>query len=100
MEEKHCSLFPLRKYSITPGTVLLYCTCSLHPTFLIIHMRASRDSMLLIVFQDLLQHQTPDMRALSMSLPPLQKSDSVELFLKDAPQDSKLFTMSYQNEII
>ncbi|XP_029026563.1 sperm-associated antigen 17 isoform X3 [Betta splendens] len=40
------------------------------------------------MFQDLLQQQVPDMKALSMNLPPTPKSDSVELFLIDAPQDT------------
>lgn len=41
--------------------------------------------------QSLLQQQIPDMRSLSMALPPFPKSDSTEGFLKDAPQeDSKL----------
>ncbi|XP_026208160.1 sperm-associated antigen 17 isoform X3 [Anabas testudineus] len=40
------------------------------------------------IYQDLLQHQTPDMRALSMDLPPIPKSESAELFLKDAPQET------------
>uniref|UniRef100_A0A8C3A3I6 Sperm associated antigen 17 n=1 Tax=Cyclopterus lumpus TaxID=8103 RepID=A0A8C3A3I6_CYCLU len=45
----------------------------------------------LLVFQTLLQHQMPDMRSLSMDLPPLPKSGSPEAFLKDAPQEkSKL----------
>ncbi len=38
--------------------------------------------------QNLLQHQTPDMRSLSMDLPPIPKSDSAEAFLKDAPQEN------------
>ncbi|XP_070710647.1 sperm-associated antigen 17 [Pempheris klunzingeri] len=40
------------------------------------------------LYQDLLQHQTPNMRSLSMDLPPIPKSDSVEAFLKDAPQEN------------
>ncbi|XP_040887756.1 sperm-associated antigen 17 [Toxotes jaculatrix] len=38
------------------------------------------------IYQNLLQHQTPDMRSLSTHLPPIPKSDSAEAFLKDAPQ--------------
>ncbi|XP_056225932.1 sperm-associated antigen 17 isoform X2 [Seriola aureovittata] len=40
------------------------------------------------IYQNLLQHQTPDMRRLSMDLPPIPRSDSAETFLKDAPQEN------------
>ncbi|KAF3836958.1 hypothetical protein F7725_004422 [Dissostichus mawsoni] len=40
------------------------------------------------LYQELLQHQTPDMRSLSMDLPPIPRSDSAEDFLKDAPQEN------------
>ncbi|XP_067379815.1 sperm-associated antigen 17 [Channa argus] len=40
------------------------------------------------LYQSLLQQQTPDMRALSMDLPPFPKSDSFEAFLKDDPQEN------------
>ncbi|XP_063756379.1 sperm-associated antigen 17 [Eleginops maclovinus] len=40
------------------------------------------------LYQELLQHQTPDMRSLSMDLPPIPPSDSAEDFLKDAPQEN------------
>ncbi|XP_050932117.1 sperm-associated antigen 17 isoform X1 [Lates calcarifer] len=39
------------------------------------------------LYQNLLQQRTPDMRSLSMELPPIPKSDSAETFLKDAPQE-------------
>ncbi|XP_037613814.1 sperm-associated antigen 17 isoform X2 [Sebastes umbrosus] len=39
------------------------------------------------LYQNLLQ-QTPDMRSLSMDLPPFPKTDSPEAFLTDAPQES------------
>ncbi|XP_031140996.1 sperm-associated antigen 17 isoform X4 [Sander lucioperca] len=42
----------------------------------------------ILLYQNLLQHQTPDMRSLSMDLPPIPKSDSAEAFLKDAPQEN------------
>ncbi|XP_065806901.1 sperm-associated antigen 17 [Labrus bergylta] len=35
-----------------------------------------------------LQHQRPDMKSLSMALPPILRSDSVEVILKDAPQET------------
>ncbi|KAM8746844.1 sperm-associated antigen 17 [Acanthopagrus schlegelii] len=38
------------------------------------------------LYQNLLQ--TPDMRSVSVDLPPIPKSDSTEAFLKDAPRDS------------
>ncbi|XP_073330742.1 sperm-associated antigen 17 [Pagrus major] len=38
------------------------------------------------LYQNLLR--TPDMRSLSVDLPPIPKSDSAEAFLKDAPRDS------------
>ncbi|KAI4808604.1 hypothetical protein KUCAC02_000658 [Chaenocephalus aceratus] len=41
------------------------------------------------LYQELLQHQTPDMRSLSMGLPPVPRSDSAEDFLKDAPQENR-----------
>ncbi|GLD53655.1 sperm-associated antigen 17 isoform X1, partial [Lates japonicus] len=40
------------------------------------------------IYQNLLQQRTPDMRSLSMELPPIPKSDSAEAFLKDAPQEN------------
>ncbi|XP_028285189.1 sperm-associated antigen 17 [Parambassis ranga] len=39
------------------------------------------------LYQGLLPHEIPDMRMLSMDLPPIPKSDSAEAFLKDAPQE-------------
>ncbi|XP_039458948.1 sperm-associated antigen 17 isoform X2 [Oreochromis aureus] len=39
------------------------------------------------LYESLLQQQIPDMRSLSMALPPFPKSDSTEGFLKDAPQE-------------
>ncbi|XP_029311120.1 sperm-associated antigen 17-like isoform X2 [Cottoperca gobio] len=38
--------------------------------------------------QDLLQPQTPDMRSLSLDLPPIPTSDGAQAFLKDAPQEN------------
>ncbi|KAM7377443.1 hypothetical protein PAMA_013973 [Pampus argenteus] len=38
------------------------------------------------LYQNLLQDQTPDMRRLSMHLPPIPKTDNTETILKDAPQ--------------
>uniref|UniRef100_UPI003AB0D07C sperm-associated antigen 17 n=1 Tax=Centroberyx gerrardi TaxID=166262 RepID=UPI003AB0D07C len=38
--------------------------------------------------QSQLHHQTPDMRSLSMDLPPIPKTDDAEAFLKDAPQEN------------
>ncbi|XP_051284825.1 sperm-associated antigen 17 isoform X4 [Dicentrarchus labrax] len=40
------------------------------------------------LYQNLLQHQIPDMMSLSMDLPPIPKSDSAEAFLKDAPLEN------------
>ncbi|XP_044196890.1 sperm-associated antigen 17 isoform X3 [Thunnus albacares] len=40
------------------------------------------------LYQNLLQHQTPDMRRLSMHLPPIPKADNTETFPKDAPQEN------------
>ncbi|XP_071333844.1 sperm-associated antigen 17 isoform X2 [Trachinotus anak] len=40
------------------------------------------------IYQNLLLHQTPDMRRLSMDVPPIPRSDSAEAFLKDAPQEN------------
>ncbi|KAM9335587.1 sperm-associated antigen 17 [Symphorus nematophorus] len=42
------------------------------------------------LYQNLLQQQPPDMRSLSMDLPPIPRSDSSEAFLKDAPQEGTL----------
>ncbi|XP_059211469.1 sperm-associated antigen 17 isoform X3 [Centropristis striata] len=42
----------------------------------------------IVLYQDLLRHQTPDMRRLSMDLPPIPKSDNPDAFLKDAPQEN------------
>ncbi|XP_031706794.1 sperm-associated antigen 17 isoform X2 [Anarrhichthys ocellatus] len=39
------------------------------------------------LYQTLREHQMPDMRSLSMDLPPFPKSGSTEAFLKDAPQE-------------
>ncbi|KAK9524640.1 hypothetical protein VZT92_017015 [Zoarces viviparus] len=39
------------------------------------------------LYQTLREHQLPDMRSLSMALPPFPKSGSTEAFLKDAPQE-------------
>ncbi|XP_068569604.1 sperm-associated antigen 17 isoform X3 [Cebidichthys violaceus] len=39
------------------------------------------------LYQTLLLHEMPDMRSLSMDLPPIPKSGSGEAFLKDAPQE-------------
>ncbi|CAK6967972.1 LOW QUALITY PROTEIN: sperm-associated antigen 17 [Scomber scombrus] len=40
------------------------------------------------LYQNLLQHQTPDMKRLSMHLPPIRKTDNTDIFLKDAPQEN------------
>ncbi|XP_049923564.1 sperm-associated antigen 17 isoform X3 [Epinephelus moara] len=40
------------------------------------------------LYQNLQQPQTPDMRSLSLELPPIPKSDSAEDFMKDAPQEN------------
>uniref|UniRef100_A0A3Q1HUT0 Sperm-associated antigen 17-like n=1 Tax=Acanthochromis polyacanthus TaxID=80966 RepID=A0A3Q1HUT0_9TELE len=40
------------------------------------------------LFESLLEPQIPDMRRLSMDLPPVPKSYSADTFLKDAPQES------------
>ncbi|XP_045921356.1 sperm-associated antigen 17 isoform X4 [Micropterus dolomieu] len=40
------------------------------------------------LYQNLLQHQTGDMRSISMDLPPIPKSDSAEAFPKDDPQEN------------
>ncbi|XP_008296225.1 sperm-associated antigen 17 [Stegastes partitus] len=40
------------------------------------------------LFQSLLEPGIPDMRRLSMDLPPVPKSDRADTFLKDAPQES------------
>ncbi|XP_069374874.1 sperm-associated antigen 17 isoform X3 [Paralichthys olivaceus] len=40
------------------------------------------------LYQNLLQNQAPDMKSLSMDLPPIPKSDSAGAFLKDAPQEN------------
>ncbi|TMS02420.1 Sperm-associated antigen 17 [Larimichthys crocea] len=40
------------------------------------------------VLENLLEHQTPDMRSRSMDVPPIPKSDSADGILKDTPQES------------
>ncbi|XP_035479938.2 sperm-associated antigen 17 isoform X2 [Scophthalmus maximus] len=40
------------------------------------------------LYQNLLQNQTPDMRRLSMDLPPIPKSDKAEAFLTVTPQEN------------
>ncbi|KAE8279015.1 Sperm-associated antigen 17 Projection protein PF6-like protein [Larimichthys crocea] len=40
------------------------------------------------LYQNLLEHQTPDMRSRSMDVPPIPKSDSADGILKDTPQES------------
>ncbi|KAF7650798.1 hypothetical protein LDENG_00120320 [Lucifuga dentata] len=40
------------------------------------------------LYQSLFQYETPDMKSLSMALPPITKSDNAETFLKDAPQEN------------
>ena len=44
--------------------------------------------MQLCVFPNQLQNQAPDMKRLTMDLPPIPKSDCAEAFLKDAPQEN------------
>ncbi|XP_027134086.1 sperm-associated antigen 17 isoform X1 [Larimichthys crocea] len=40
------------------------------------------------LYQNLLEHQTADMRSRSMDVPPIPKSDSADGILKDTPQES------------
>ncbi|XP_034757010.1 sperm-associated antigen 17 isoform X3 [Etheostoma cragini] len=42
----------------------------------------------ILLYQNLVQHQTPAFRSLSMDLPPISKSDGAEALLKDAPQEN------------
>ncbi|XP_068444068.1 sperm-associated antigen 17 isoform X2 [Clinocottus analis] len=44
----------------------------------------------ILLYQNLLQQKRPDVRSLSMDLPPLPKACSIEAFLKDAPQEKTL----------
>lgn len=79
-------------FSLTIVAALLWRILQAKHQFTFPHMKnaqhKTRNTTVLFVFQELLQHQTPDMRSLSMGLPPVPRSDSAEDFLKDAPQEN------------